>query len=299
MTGWSGTICGVLRTLSLNYRPPLATPQLMRFLSERAIPGVEVTDGVTFRRSIRTGTDRAVVLELRPDPTSAHVVFEAEIDEPTDLADAVRASRRLLDLDADPVSIDTALSADPLLRPLVRATPGLRLPGAVDGFELAVRAILGQQISVRAARTLAGRIVTRAGTTLDREQTVEGVTHLFPTPEQLAAAPLEELGITRRREETIRRLAELVASGDLTLAEGADHEVVRDALLAIPGIGPWTVAYISMRAFRDPDSFPANDLGVREGFQALGLPTTVSAITEHAERWRPWRGYAVMHLWNG
>lgn len=298
MKGWSGTICGMLRTLNLEYRAPLATAQLMRFLSERAIPGVEVFDGVTFRRSIRTSVGRAAVIELRPDPTSAHVVFEAEIGEPTDLADAVRASRRLLDLDAEPVSIDGALSADPSLRPLVRASPGLRLPGAIDGFELAVRAILGQQISVRAARTLAGRIVTRAGTALDRNQAVEGVKHLFPTPEQLAAAPLEELGITRRRVETIRRLAELVASGDLMLAESADREAVREALLAIPGIGPWTVAYISMRALRDPDAFPASDLGVREGFRALGLPTAVPAITAHAERWRPWRGYAVMHLWN-
>jgi AraC family transcriptional regulator of adaptative response / DNA-3-methyladenine glycosylase II len=288
----------MLRTLNLEYRAPLATAQLMRFLSERAIPGVEVFDGVTFRRSIRTSVGRAAVIELRPDPTSAHVVFEAEIGEPTDLADAVRASRRLLDLDAEPVSIDGALSADPSLRPLVRASPGLRLPGAIDGFELAVRAILGQQISVRAARTLAGRIVTRAGTALDRNQAVEGVKHLFPTPEQLAAAPLEELGITRRRVETIRRLAELVASGDLMLAESADREAVREALLAIPGIGPWTVAYISMRALRDPDAFPASDLGVREGFRALGLPTAVPAITAHAERWRPWRGYAVMHLWN-
>jgi AraC family transcriptional regulator of adaptative response / DNA-3-methyladenine glycosylase II len=257
-----------------------------------------VFDGVTFRRSIRTSVGRAVVIELTPDPTSAHIVFEAEIDESTDLADAVRASRRLLDLDAEPVSIDAALSADPSLRPLVLASPGLRLPGAIDGFELAVRAILGQQISVRAARTLAGRIVTRAGTALDRDQTVEGVSYLFPTPEQLAAAQLEELGITRRRVETIRRLAVLVASGDLMLTESADREAVREALLAIPGIGPWTVAYISMRALRDPDAFPASDLGVREGFQALGLPSTVSAITEHAERWRPWRGYAVMHLWN-
>jgi len=298
---WVGasTICGVLRTLSLHYPHPLAAAQLMRFLSERAIPGVEVFDGVTFSRSIRTGSDRAVAIELTPDPASGSVVFEAEIDDPMELADVVRVSRRLLDLDADPVSIDGALSADPLLRPRVRATPGLRLPGAIDGFELAVRAILGQQISVRAARTLAGRIVTRAGTALDRDKTVGGVSHLFPTPEQLAAAPLEDLGITRRRLETIRRLSELVASGDLMLTESADREAVREALLAIPGIGPWTVAYISMRALRDPDAFPASDLGVREGFRALGLPTAVSAITEHAERWRPWRAYAVMHLWNG
>jgi AraC family transcriptional regulator of adaptative response / DNA-3-methyladenine glycosylase II len=271
----------------------------MRFLSDRAIPGVETFDGVTFRRSIRTRDGGAVVIGLTPHPTRSHVTFEAEIDDPTELADAVRASRRLLDLDADLVSIDAVLSTDPALGPLVRATPGLRLPGAIDGFEVAVRAILGQQISVRAARTLAGRIVIRAGTALvEHDHTVEGVTHLFPTPEQLVAAPLEELGLTRRRVETIRRLAELVASGELVLAEHADREAVRDALLAVPGIGPWTGAYVSMRALRDPDAFPASDLGVREGFHALGLPTTATAIAHHAERWRPWRGYAVMHLWN-
>lgn len=292
-------ICGVRRTLRLDYRPPLATEPLMRFLSDRAIPGVEVFDGSTFRRSMLIRDGHAAVIGLTPHPTRSHVTFEAEIDDPTELADAVRASRRLLDLDADPVSIDAALSTDPTLEPSVRATPGLRLPGAIDGFEIAVRAILGQQISVRAARTLAGRIVMRAGTPLQRDQAIEGVTHLFPTPERLAAASLDELGLTRRRVETIRRLAELVAAGDLMLAEHADHGATRRTLLAIPGIGPWTVAYISMRALRDPDAFPATDLGVREGFHALGLPTAASAIADHAERWRPWRGYAVMHLWNG
>ena len=271
----------------------------MRFLSDRAIPGVEVFDGSTFRRSIRTGSDRAVVIELTPHPRHPHVTFEAKIDDPADLEDAVRASRRLLDLDADPISIDTALSTDHALEPSVRATPGLRLPGAIDGFEVAVRAILGQQISVRAARTLAGRIVSRAGTTLESDRTLEGVTHLFPTPERLAAAPLQELGITSKRVETIRHLSELVASGELVLTEHADRGATRAALLAIPGIGPWTVEYISMRALRDPDAFPATDLGVREGFHALGLSTESAAIAQHAERWRPWRGYAVMHLWNG
>ncbi len=291
-------MCGVRDTVRLDAQPPFAAAPLMRFLSDRATPGVEGFDGVTFRRSIRTHGDRAVVVGLTPNPTRSHVMLEAEIDDPTELADAVRASRRLLDLDADPVSIDAVLSTDPTLEPLVRAAPGLRLPGAIDGFELAVRAILGQQISVRAARTLAGRIVIRAGTELDRDRAIEGVTHLFPTPEQVGAASLEGLGITRRRVETIRRLAELVTVGDLVLAERSDREAGREALLAVPGIGPWTVAYISMRALRDPDAFPASDLGVREGFQRLGLPTTASAIAEYAERWRPFRAYAVMHLWN-
>jgi AraC family transcriptional regulator of adaptative response / DNA-3-methyladenine glycosylase II len=286
------------RSIRLHHRAPFARAPLMRFLSDRAIPGVEVFDGATFRRSIRTRDGRGVVVALTPHPTDSHVTFETAIDDPAEVANAVRASRRLLDMDADPVSIDAVLSTDPALEPSVRATPGLRVPGAIDGFEVAVRAILGQQISVHAARTLAGRIVIRAGTELEPDQAVDGVTHLFPTPERLAEVPLEELGVTRRRVETIRRLAELVAASELTLTEGADRAAVRDTLLAVKGIGPWTVEYISMRALRDPDAFPASDLGVREGFKTLGLDATASAIMAHAERWRPWRGYAVMHLWN-
>jgi AraC family transcriptional regulator of adaptative response / DNA-3-methyladenine glycosylase II len=205
-------------------------------------------------------------------------------------------ARRLLDLDADPSIVDTALSLDPSLRPLVRTTPGLRLPGTADGFELVVRAILGQQISVRAARTFAGRIAEACGTPLERP--VGDVTRLFPTAERLATSALDGLGLTTAREATLRRVAELVASGELDLSGAADLEVTRERLRAVRGIGPWTVAYVSMRALRDRDAFPAEDLGVRLGFESLGLASTPQAIRDHAERWRPWRAYAVMHLWN-
>lgn len=268
----------------------------MRFLGDRAIPGVETFDGRTFRRAIRAPDDRAFVIELTPDPAENHVSLIANDVEPTEFDRVERVTRRLLDLDANPAVIDAALGADPTLRPLVRATPGIRVPGAIDGFEVAGRAVLGQQVSVRAARTFAGRLATAAGTTLS--QPIEGVTHLFPSAEQLAGTHLDGLGLTRARTTTLRALAELVADGSLDLSDSADRGSTLDTLLGIDGIGPWTAAYVAMRVLRDPDAFPAGDLGVRLGFEALGLSSRPADIVEHAERWRPWRAYAVMHLWN-
>jgi AraC family transcriptional regulator of adaptative response / DNA-3-methyladenine glycosylase II len=211
---------------------------------------------------------------------------------PTAIADIVR---RWLDLDADPEGSGAALARDPALRPLVAARPGIRVPGAVDGFELAVRAVLGQQITVRGARTLAGRIVQRAGTPIAGGP--DGITHTFPTAADLAATSLDGLGLTGSRIATLHRLSELVAAGTLDLSGTGDPEGTRATLLAIPGVGPWTVAYVAMRALRDPDAFPATDLGVRRGFEALGLEASPAAIDARAERWRPFRAYAAMLLW--
>ncbi len=280
----------------LRYRPPLAADALFRFLGDRTIPGVESFDGTTFRRAVRTPDDRAAMVELTPRPGRDDIRLRIIGEEELDPSSLVRTARRLLDLDADPSIVDAALSSDPTLRPLVRATQGVRLPGTVDGFELVVRAILGQQISVRAARTFAGRIAEAGGTPLARP--VGDVHHLFPTAEQLAGSQLGGLGLTTAREATLRRVAELVATGALDLSGAADLRETRDRLLAVPGIGPWTVAYVSMRALADADAFPVGDLGVRLGFEALGLESTPAAMREHAERWRPWRAYAVMHLWN-
>jgi AraC family transcriptional regulator of adaptative response / DNA-3-methyladenine glycosylase II len=268
----------------------------MRFLGDRAIPGVESFDGTTFARAVRTSDVRGAVLALTPRPGRDQVtlrVTSAASGEPSEL---VPTARRLFDLDARPAAIDDVLSADPVLRPLVRATPGIRVPGAADGFELTVRAILGQQVSVRAARTFAGRVAESMGTPLERP--VDGVTRLFPTAEQLSATSLGSLGLTKARAATLRRVAELVAAGELDLSETTDPGITAERLLAVPGIGPWTVAYVSMRALRDPDAFPVGDLGVRMGFEALGLPSSPAAMRERAERWRPWRAYAVMHLWH-
>jgi AraC family transcriptional regulator of adaptative response / DNA-3-methyladenine glycosylase II len=265
-------------------------------LGDRAIPGVESFDGTAFCRAVRAPDGSHTVMTLTPRLDRDEVILRRPADEvqPSSL---VPMARRLLDLDADPTVIDVALSSDPALRPLVRATPGIRVPGAADGFELAVRAILGQQVSVRAARTFAGRIAGTCGTRLERP--IEDITHLFPTAEQLGASSMGSFGLTTARAATLQRLAELVASGDLDLSGSADREATTERLLAIPGIGPWTAAYIAMRALRDPDAFPVGDLGVRLGFEALGLPSAPADTLAYAERWRPWRSYAVMHLWNG
>ena len=280
----------------LPYALPLAAEALFRFLGDRTIPGVESFDGTTFRRAMRQPDAGAAVIELAAHPDRAEVRLRIFGEERVDASVLSTTARGLLDLDADPSIVDTALSLDPSLRPLVRATPGLRLPGTVDGFELVVRAILGQQISVRAARTFAGRIAEACGTPLERP--VGDVTHLFPTAERLATSALDGLGLTTAREATLRRFAELVASGELDLSGAADLEGTRERLRAVRGIGPWTVAYVSMRALEDRDAFPVEDLGVRLGFESLGLASTPNAIRDHAERWRPWRAYAVMHLWN-
>jgi AraC family transcriptional regulator of adaptative response / DNA-3-methyladenine glycosylase II len=282
-------------TLRLSYRPPLAAAGLMRFLEARAVPGLEEADAGTFRRTLRTRSGRAAVLSLTPHPTELHVSLEVAVDEPTELGPVVQAARRLFDLDADPATIDGALAADPALRPSVAAAPGLRLPGAADPFEWAIRIVIGQQVSVAGARTLTARLVAALGEPL--EQPVGTVTHLFPAPGTLAGASLEGIGLTRSRAETVRRLAESVAVGKIDLSGGADLDDTLAALAEVPGVGPWTRSLIALRLLRDPDAFPETDLGVRRGAEALGLPASPAAILARAEAWRPWRGYAVMHLW--
>ena len=187
------------------------------------------------------------------------------------------------------------LQADPVLAPLVATRPGLRVPGHVDGYELAVRAVLGQQVSVAAARTLAARLVQRFGAPLPDPD--GALTHLFPAPQVLAEADPSSLGIPVSRGGAIAALSHVVASGELVLDRSADREDVAARLLALPGIGPWTAGYIAMRALGDPDVFLATDLGVRRGLERLGLPGDQPAALAHAQRWRPWRSYALMHLW--
>ncbi|HYO60310.1 MAG TPA: DNA-3-methyladenine glycosylase [Actinomycetota bacterium] len=279
------------RTLELAYRAPF-DDGLLGFLGGRCVPGIEELDGGVYRRSL-TLPHGAGVAEL--EPVDGHVACTLALDDERDLAAAVQRCRSLLDLDADPAAAAEHLGHDSILRELVLAAPGRRLPGATDPFELAVRAVLGQQVSLAGARTLAGHIVAARGKRLTTP--VRGVSHLFPSPEALAGADLAEAGMPEARRAAIRSLAAAVADGTVVLGPGADRDEAVAQLLALPGIGPWTAGYVAMRALGDPDVFLAGDLGVRKAAARLGLPSDARKLDEHAERWRPWRSYAVLHLW--
>jgi AraC family transcriptional regulator, regulatory protein of adaptative response / DNA-3-methyladenine glycosylase II len=273
--------------MGLGFRPPLDWEGLLRFLGPRAIPGVEEVRDGTYRRGCVVGGS-AAVLEVAAGPgATLDVRPPARAVEP--------GLRRLFDLDGDPALVAEVLSADPVLRPLVAARPGLRAPGSFDGFELAVRAILGQQISVAGATTLAGRLVRNHGRPLAHPD--GGLTHAFPTPEALAEASLDGVGMPGRRAATLRALGRAVAEGVVVLDGSADPAATRESLLELPGIGPWTASYVAMRALGDRDAFPAADLGVLRAAAALGLSDDPARLTAHAERWRPYRSYAVHHLW--
>jgi AraC family transcriptional regulator of adaptative response / DNA-3-methyladenine glycosylase II len=274
--------------MRLPFRPPLDGPELFAYLAGRATPGVEEVVGTSYRRTIAIGGARGVIqLELRG---TGEVELEARLETVDALAPVVRRARHLLDLDADPDAISAHLSKDPKLRAIVRRRPGMRVPGAFDGFELATRAILGQQVSVKAATTLAGRLAARFGEVLDTP--AGSLTHYFPTPAHLAEAEIETIGLPARRAATIRVLADAVARGDIVLDGTADLDETKQRLLALPGFGPWTVAYIAMRSLRDPDAFLSTDLGVKHATEQLKIDG------QRNERWSPWRAYATMYLWS-
>ncbi|MDQ6848351.1 MAG: helix-turn-helix domain-containing protein [Candidatus Dormibacteraeota bacterium] len=278
--------------LRLGVRPPFDGASLLRFFAERAVSGVEVCATATLTRSLWLPHGAAVV-ELEPQP--AQLVVRLWLDDVRDLGAAVDRCRRIFDVDADPQAIATVLCADPVLRPLVSARPGLRVPGCVDADEIAVRAVLGQQVSVARATALASRLTEQLGVPLARPR--HGVTRLFPPAAAIAEADLAGLGLTGERAATLRRLAGALARGDLDLGPGADSAEVAAQLLMLRGIGAWTAAYIAMRGLRDPDAFPAGDLGLRRAFARSG-GGSAEAMCERAERWRPWRAYATVQLWN-
>ncbi|MFF5179523.1 DNA-3-methyladenine glycosylase 2 family protein [Micromonospora sp. NPDC000316] len=300
-------------TLRLAYRPPLHAQALLDFLAVRALPGVdEVRDG-TYRRGLRLphGTGQVALT-----PADGYVAATLRLTDLRDLAPAVARCRRLLDLDADPTAVDATLAADPALAPAVAAEPGIRLPRAVDGFEMAVRAVIGQQISVTAAQKTLTRLLT-AQNPVDHEVIATdtgasgqqlhdqrgdggwyggpGGLRGFLSAEEVLELPDLAFGMPVRRRETLRGLARAVADGAVDLAPGGDREEAVRRLLALPGIGPWTAKYLALRALGDPDVLLDTDLAVRRGATALGLPDTT--LQAHAERWRPWRSYATIRLW--
>ena len=282
-------------TVRLPVRRPFAADAVMAFIGERAIPGTESWDGATYRRSLDLPGGPGVVTLVATDD---HVAARLALTSWGDLAASVQRVRRLLDLDADPSAVDEALGRDPILQPLVDAVPGRRSPASVDAFETAVRAVIGQQVSVAGARTVAGRIVEAVGTPIDTvtpvpgtDATVGGINRLFPSPEQLMAAPDEAFSMPHARRDTIRRLAEAVLVGDVELHVGVDPAVARDQLLSLRGIGPWTADYVVMRGLGHPDTFLEADLGVRHALDALAVGA------DRSLGWAPWRSYAVHHLW--
>jgi AraC family transcriptional regulator of adaptative response / DNA-3-methyladenine glycosylase II len=260
----------------LTYRPPYDWDATLGFLAARATPGVESVEDQHYRRTITVDGEHGTIDVSRISSGPA-LALEIRFPDPRALLVIVERVRQIFDLAADPVLIAEHLRADPLLRGLLARHPGIRTPGAWDGFELAVRAILGQQISVRGATTIAGRIAATFGSSLANDG------RLFPTPAQLAGAPLERAGVMPSRAETIRELARRVTGGAPLLT----------ALQNVPGIGPWTREYIAMRALNEPDAFPSGDLILRR----MAGNCTVRELDRRSQSWRPWRAYAVMLLW--
>jgi len=279
--------------LRLPARTPHAGAATLAFLGVRAVAGIEAFDGSGYRRVLALPRGPAIV-----DVTLArdHVACRLRLADLADVPVAVNRVRRILDLDADPHASDQWLRRDPALRPLVRALPGRRVPGTADPTELSMRAVIGQQVSVAGARTLAGRLVASLGTPLAAPD--GSLTHSFPSADAIAGSSLEDLGMPQTRRDTLRRVAEAIVREQVVLDAGADRDETRAALESIKGIGPWTAGYIAMRALGDPDAFLASDLGVRHACRRLGLDASPAAVERHAERWRPWRAYALQYLWS-
>jgi AraC family transcriptional regulator of adaptative response / DNA-3-methyladenine glycosylase II len=279
-------------SLRLPFRAPLPPDNLFGHLAATAVPGVEEWRDGAYRRTLRLPHGHGIVA-LRPAPD--HVGCQLTLTDLRDLASAISRCRRLLDLDADPQAVNELLSADDVLAPLVRKAPGRRVPRTVDPAEFALRAVLGQQVSTAAARTHAGRMAVAHGEPVDDPG--GGLTRLFPAASVLAAAGPSGLAMPRSRRESFAALARALASGQVDLSVGGDWQEARLSLSQLPGLGPWTIETIAMRALGDPDAFIPTDLGVRLAADRLGLPGTPAALTMRASVWRPWRAYAVQYLW--
>lgn len=281
----------------LPFRPPLHVGYLFTWLEIHAVHGVEevvraVGEPPLYRRSLRLPGGPGVI-EVRPGEKWMEVRFRLE--SIADLQVAIQRVRRLLDLDSDPAVVDQALETNPHLGPLVHLRPGLRLPGEVDGIDAAVRAVIHQQVSVASARTICSRLVVEHGTPLD--DPVGAVTHLFPDALTWASLDPLTLGMPKARAAAVVRLAEAIADGSVDLSPAADRAAATDQLLAVKGIGPWTATVVAMKALGDPDVFAGGDLALRRVAADIGLPSEIDALDEAATAWRPWRTYAMHHLW--
>ena len=281
---------------SLPYRPPYDGPAMLRFLQARAIPGVEVVTAHTYTRVIEIGGDVGwVQVAFAPERDALYVT--GHFPEPAAFASIEARLRHLFDLDADPRLIGSTLAKDAALAPLVARHPGLRLPGAWDGLEIGVRVILGQQIAVRAATILSGKLTVALGTPRSSGLDRPGLTHTFPAAHRLTSEAVAQIGLPRVRAMAIAALASAVQSHPDFFGPGDDPEEAIARFCALPGIGPWTAQMMALRVLHDPDAFPAADAALRRRGAVCAGCTTSIALLARAERWRPWRAYAALHLW--
>ena len=284
-------------SLRLAYRSPFHAESIFGFLADRAVPGIESWDGATYRRSLRLNHGNAVVAvsagATSPGPNA--VMCTLHLDNVADAQAAVQRCRRMFDLDADPDTVESHFADDPILSPLVRKRPGLRSPGHPDGVELLTRAVLGQQVSVKGARTLAARLAAAIGEPL--AVPVEGVTHVFPSAAAIAGCAPSDFAMPAARARALINACQQLAAGDIVIDAGSDREEIAMKLEALPGVGPWTASYVALRALGDPDVFLPTDIGVRNALRSLGVESTPKAAARLADSWRPWRSYALHHLW--
>ncbi len=284
-------------SLRLAYRAPFHTESIFSFLGDRAVPGIEMWDGATYRRSLRLNHGNAVVAvssgATAPGPNA--VMCTLHLDNVADAQAAVQRCRRMFDLDADPDTVETHFADDPILTPLVRKRSGLRSPGHPDGVELLTRAVLGQQVSVKGARTLAARLTAAIGEPLSAP--VDGITHVFPSAAAIAGCATSDFAMPAARARALINACEQLASGNIVIDAGSDRDEIAILLESLPGIGPWTASYVALRALGDPDVFLPTDVGVRNALRAFGVDSSPKAAARLAESWRPWRSYALHHLW--
>ena len=283
--------------LRLGYRPPYDFGAMLDFLRGRALPGVEHVDALSYARVVGP-IEAPGWLRVSAWPRGEHALrLELRRIAPARMLGVVARLRRMFDLDADPQAIAAALGHDARLAPLLERRPGLRIPSGWEGFEIAVRAVIGQQVSVAAARTFTARLAQAFGAPLPEPLRSEAHTHLFPTPEALADADLAAIGLTQARAATVRTVAQAVLDGRVDFRPDAPLDDFVARWVALPGIGPWTAHYLALRGLGHPDAFPAEDLVLQRALPNDGTRLSARALAAHAQAWRPWRGYAVLHLW--
>jgi AraC family transcriptional regulator of adaptative response / DNA-3-methyladenine glycosylase II len=284
------------RTVALPVRTPFDGEGLFGFFAARGVSGVEVAERNTYERTFADGRGRAGIVRISLGRRGRSLFLSQQVPLWANPDDVTSRVSRLFDLSANPRSIGRVLSRDPLLAPLVARRPGLRAPGAWDPFEIAVRAVLGQQISVAGARTLAGRLVALCGRPLPKRVARPGLTHAFPSAADLAAVDVARIGLPRARGASLRAFARAVADGAFLLAAPKGLPEFEERLTALPGFGPWTAHVVALRAFGEGDAFPAGDLGLVRALERLGVRGS-ARIAARAEGWRPYRAYATLHLW--